>query len=127
MAPISDVPPPPDLTAEELAIWNREAPLALKERTLIEATAGAFREFCELEALKNLMLSKIKASLTKVEVTEDGVFEKANPLLTHYRGAVQRLAAFRKDFKLAPFGKELLTPAAPQANPLDRFTKKARA
>lgn len=114
VAPEQEVPPPADLTEAELVVWNREAPLALQERTLTVATAGAFRELCELEALKNQMLAKIKVALTTVEVTETGVFEKANPLLTHYRGAVQRLATFRKDFKLAPFGKELITAAKPQ-------------
>lgn len=113
--PLSEVPPPADLTDAELVVWNREAPLALLERTLTPATAGAFRELCELEALKNQMLVKIKAELTAIVITEAGASERANPLLTHYRGAVQRLATFRKDFKLAPFGKELLTPAQPAA------------
>lgn len=107
-APIVDVAAPEDLTPEELKVWTREAPLALRERTLTMATAGAFREMCELEALKNRMLTSIKLELT---TTDEKGNERANPLLTHYRGAVQRLSTFRKDFKLAPFGKELLDAA----------------
>lgn len=107
VAPIATIQPPADLTAEELAIWNRDAPLAEAERTLVLATASAFREFCELEALKNKMLVSIKEEMTTVD--DKGV-ERSNPLLTHYRGAVQRLSTFRKDFKLAPFGKDLVAP-----------------
>lgn len=119
VAPPAEVLAPGDLTEAELVVWTREAPLALLERTLTAATAGAFRELCELEALKNEMLRKIKAELTSIVISEGGMTERANPLLTHYRGAVQRLATFRKDFKLAPFGKELM-PAQPAAKDLPK-------
>jgi phage terminase small subunit len=134
VAPLVEVLPPGDLMPDELAVWTREAPLATTERTLTPSTAGAFREFCELEALKNTMLKRIRARLTMFDVApasesgkdqaEPEFYEKANPLLTHYRGAVQRLSAFRKDFKLAPFGKELIAPEQPKSNPIDRFRKR---
>lgn len=100
------VAPPVDLEPDELAIWERDAPLAIAQGTLTAAMAGAFRAYCELEALTAAMHKRIKKDLVLVVSSESGDFEKPNPLLPQYRGAVQRLQSMRKDFKLSPFGKE---------------------
>lgn len=109
-APVALIAAPRDLSPAQRAMWNRLAPHAAAQRTLIEATVPGFRDLCEALVVKAAVLARLEADgLTSA----DG--ERANPLLTHYRGLLQRVESGLARFRLAPFGKEL-TPAsdAPQ-------------
>ncbi len=114
--------PPADLDPSELAVWERDAPLAIAQGTLTRAMIGAFRAYCELEALTASMHRNIKDNLMVTVATDAGVFQKPNPLLSNYRGAVQRLQSMRKDFKLSPFGKEEVPVGAQPAAPGSRLS-----
>lgn len=124
--------PMPDLPEAEAAVWASEAPLAIEQRTLTPATAGSFREFCELVVRMRRLWTTIDTDgLTYIKTSVDGAGVehqelKKHPLLPDYRGLVQRVEAARTRFRLAPIGKELYAAEQASANPLDRFIKKAQ-
>lgn len=96
---------------EALAVWHELAPQAFAERTLTPATAAAF-----------VMLCRGVVGERRLSASPSSAFGP------NHRGLMHRVATWMKDFAIAPLGKPLYAaqPEAP-ANPLDRFTKKARA
>lgn len=104
VAPIAPVEVPVDLTSETRAVWDQLAPHALQARTLLPATALAFRVLC-----CNVVLER---ALAQDPETRGG---------TNHRGLIARVDAELAAFTLRPFGKPMLLEAAPAANPLDQF------
>jgi P27 family predicted phage terminase small subunit len=96
--------PPTWLPDDQKTVWTRLAPHAVLTGTLTEATAHAFRDLCEAMVMKKELHDDIKLEGYTV-MTESGV--KANPLLTHYRGMMQRVEAGLARFMLTPQGKPL--------------------
>jgi hypothetical protein len=104
VAPIEPVAPPDDLASEARAVWDQLAPHALQARTLLPATAIAFRVLC-----CNVVLERT--------LGEDPL-QRGGP---NHRGLMARVDAELAAFTLRPFGKPMLVEAAPAANPLDKF------
>lgn len=96
------VTPPKGLSKPELEAWRLLAPAAIAAGTLVATTAADFRELCRL----HVHVEAAHAEFQKVGWNEYGLkLERA------YRGAVQRLEAKMRAFRLAPIGKEI-APAA---------------
>lgn len=96
------IEPPKDLTPAERQAWEVLAPAATAAGTLVATTAADFRELCRL----HVHVAQAHAEFTKVGWNEYGLkLERA------YRGAVQRLEAKMRAFRLAPIGKEIAPPA----------------
>lgn len=104
-SPIEEFDAPNDLTAEERAIWLKQAPFAFANRTLTKATALAFERYCKVVVLE------------RNEAKSSGV---GGP---NHRGLLKQINAFELQFLLAPSGKAMpttdLQPAA--ADPDDAF------
>lgn len=123
------VEPPADLSVAELAVWNELAPLAHAEHTLTPTTLGNFVHMCQAEVDRR----ELRARYTLQRKSATG---ELLPLLRmdsdeelsvrrEHRALLKDIKAMMKDFKLAPFGKEILTPGAiAEADPLDAFTRK---
>lgn len=127
-APAPPVPPdvkipdaPGNLTLDELAIWNELAPLAEREGTLSDSTAIALRDLCEAMVLKRKLLRRIGDD--GLVVTGADGSDRAHPLLTQFRGLMQRVEAGLIRFKLAPMGKELGPPSTKEAQAADAFAE----
>lgn len=125
-APVKLIPAPSDMSGELVAIWNELAPHACGNKTLVEASVQSFRDLVEAIALRRLISAELEGgSLTYVKVTVDGSGQehtelKANPLLGHLRGQMQRVEAGLARFKLAPTGKALVESEAP-VDPFSQF------
>jgi hypothetical protein len=106
VAPIERFAPPDDLAPPARAIWLELAPHAFTARTLLPATALAFRVLCCNVALER-------------ELAQD--LEKRGS--ASHRGVIARVDAELAAFSLRPFGKPILleAEAAPATNPLDKF------
>jgi hypothetical protein len=118
VVPDVQIPDPPgSLTLDELAVWNEIAPLAAKEGTLSQSTAVALRDLCEAIVLKRKLLRQVGDD--GIVVTGKGG-KRAHPLLTQFRGLMQRVEAGMIRFKLAPMGKEVVAPEKP-ADPFAEF------
>lgn len=119
--PAPHIPPPPgNLTLDELAVWNELAPLALKEGTLTEATYLALRDLCEAIVLKRKLLRTIDDDGLTVTTLQGN--KAAHPLLSQFRGLMQRVEAGMLRFKLSPMGKEIPTVGGEQpADPFSEF------
>jgi hypothetical protein len=102
----------------------------MKAGTLTPGTVEAFRELCQAIVRERVLWAQIQAGgLQYVKVMIDGAGNehqelKANPLLGHHRGMLQRVEAGRRAFRLAPVGKSMLPPAAPE-DPFDEFDDRA--
>ena len=120
------VEPPSDLGEAELMVWKVNAPHAVEARTLTPGTVEAFRELCQAIVRERLLWAQIhECGLQYVKILIDGAGVehrelKANPLLGHHRGMLQRVEAGRRAFQLAPVGKAILPPAKPE-DPFDEF------
>lgn len=97
-----DVPPPDNLTLAQLAVWQDLAPLAVEEGTLTRATAQAFRDLCEAIVLKSTLLRQAENDGLVLHGPQG---KKAHPLLSQYRGLMQRVEAGLSRFNLAPAGR----------------------
>ncbi|MGE0460913.1 MAG: P27 family phage terminase small subunit [Vicinamibacterales bacterium] len=115
--------PPGELTLDELAVWNDVAPLAEREGTLTDATRLALRDLCEAIVLKRKLLRVISDEGLTVFSLQGN--KAAHPLLTQFRGLMQRVEAGLMRFKLAPMGKEILKPAETPADPFAEFDEPA--
>lgn len=118
---------PAGLTDAELAVWNEWAPLAIAERTLTPATARAFAHLCELEADRReirgryLVGRKGDGALLILQRKEELALRR------EHRTLAKDIKAALKDFKLAPFGKEIDGAGGAGGeleDPLDAFTRK---
>jgi hypothetical protein len=112
-SPADDVQMPADLMDEERIEWEEMAPHALAAGTLTQASAGAFRDLCELIAFRRWVLREIRAmGLTEIDVSVDGAGvehqkREKNKLIAEYRGLMQRVETGRRSFKVAPIGKPM--------------------
>lgn len=112
--------PPGDLTLHELAVWNELAPLAEREGTLTDSTRMSLRDLCEAIVLKRRLLRAIGDEGLTVYSLQGN--KAAHPLLTQFRGLMQRVEAAMLRFRLAPMGKEILQDsAAPASDPFAEF------
>ena len=104
-SPIEEFDAPHDLTAEERAIWLKQAPFAFANRTLVRATALAFERYCKVVVLE------------RHEAKSSGVGG------ANHRGLLKQINAFELQFMLAPCGKAMPIPDRPaeQADPDDAF------
>jgi hypothetical protein len=121
--------PPDDLSPEERAVWDAWAPLAIAERTLTPATLANFVQLCQAEVDRR----HLRARYT---LQRHGAGGELLPLLVmdsdeelslrrEHRTLLKDIHARMKDFKLAPFGKEILPSGqAAEEDPLDQFTRK---
>jgi hypothetical protein len=129
------VDPPADLTPEQRLVWDQLAPQALAERTLVVATAAAFRDLCMAIVWRDKLGAQIEqdgltlggtppeATCPKCETVL--VFQatelKPHPLLPAHRGWQQRVEAGLARFKLAPFGKPLIADEKPTDDGFGEF------
>jgi hypothetical protein len=106
IAPVEPFDPPTSLRGKPLQVWRELAPHAFEARTLTPGTTAAFVMLCRAIVQERALGATKKAAGT------------------NHRGLMQRIAAWMKDFCLAPFGKPLYAAQVETAvNPLDRFTK----
>jgi hypothetical protein len=99
-------------------LWDELSPLALTERTLTDSTKAAFSHLCEMIALREAMKKDIDLEGLTID-TPLGL--KAHPLLTQYRGLVQRVDAGMLRFRLSPIGKALIELPKKNANDFDNL------
>ena len=108
-----DVPVPDGLSDEARVVWERLAPFALQERTLVPQTADRFSLLCQTIVLERQMATKMMDDgLTFIAVTVDGAGVqhdtlKAHPLCAQQRGMLQRVETGMMSFKLAPMGRPI--------------------
>src|SRR5690348_16167130 len=97
----AEIQTPDDLPQDQAAVWMALAPLALKARTLVDETAGSFRDLCRVIVMRDRLERQIET---------DGLIVAAgrHPLLTDLRTYEQRVEAGRQRFLLAPMGKPIL-------------------
>lgn len=118
--PLPTVEPPNDLTEAQRAVWDRLAPHALAQRTLIPATAERFARLCKNIVLERQMAAQIELDgLTETRVSlqmdEKGgglqtVEKKAHTLLSRLIGIGQRIDTGMTAFRLAPTGRVMAPP-----------------
>lgn len=89
-SPIEEFDAPDDLTAEERAIWLKQAPHAFATRTLTRATALAFERYCKVVVLE------------RNEAKSSGVGG------ANHRGLLKQINVFELQFMLTPAGKAML-------------------
>jgi hypothetical protein len=112
---------PSGLPAEQAVLWSELAPHALASHTLTLETALAFRDLVEAIVVKRALLTRIEADgLVYIKVMVDGAGTehqelKSHPLLTQFRGLMQRVEAGMARFRLTPDGKDHGAPAVPKA------------
>ncbi|HVL67189.1 MAG TPA: hypothetical protein VM364_07990 [Vicinamibacterales bacterium] len=132
-APAADAPvlePPDTLLAEERAVWDEWAPLALAARTLTSTTLPNFVTLCELEAdRRDLRGRYLRAKVKKTGEPLPLVFMEPDEELAfrrEHRTLAKDIHSRCKDFAIAPFGKEIDAGAgaAAAADPLDAFTRR---
>src|SRR6185503_5878828 len=89
--------------AAALAIWHELAPHAVAQRTLTPATAAAFAMLCRAVVLER--------ALGGSPSTAGGA---------NHRGLMHRVATWKKDFCLQPFGRPLVD-EKPSAKPVSKW------
>lgn len=88
-SPIEEFDAPNDLTADERAIWLKQAPHAFVNRTLTRASALAFERYCKVVVLE------------RNEAKSSGVGG------ANHRGLLKQVNAFELQFMLTPSGKAM--------------------
>lgn len=103
LRPESCPEPPCALPAAELAVWQQWAPLAHRERTLTASTVWAFAALCEMEVDRRQTRAKYAgAQRPLLQVSESELSARRE-----HRALLKEVRMSMKDFKIAPFGKEL--------------------
>lgn len=106
-SPIEEFDAPNDLTADERAVWLKQAPHAFQARTLTRATALAFERYCKVVVLE------------RNEAKSSGVGG------ANHRGLLKQINTYEVQFCLVPMGKPLApaasAPSAPAVNDDDAF------
>jgi hypothetical protein len=126
----ASIEPPADFARDELIVWNEWAPRAQAERTLTPTTLGSFVQLCQLEADRRELRGRYTARRSPVtgELLPLLVMGSDDELAIRreHRNLAKDINAKMKDFKLAPFGKEILPSGAGAAedDPLDQFTRR---
>jgi hypothetical protein len=108
-SPIEEFDAPDDLTAEERAVWLKQAPHAFRARTLTPGTALAFERYCKVVVLE------------RHEAKSSGVSG------SNHRGLLKQINAYELQFMLTPCGKPLIEAAAPKQDEDDAFFGGGRA
>lgn len=128
---------PDGLPEEQRAVWAGLAPYAAALGTLTPDTALAFRDLCEAIVVKRALLAIIQTdgyTISKVtlQMDEKGgglqlVEPKAHPLLSQFRGLMQRVETGMARFRLTPDGKDRSVPAPVKAlSPLEKLQAQAK-
>ena len=91
LPPVEEFDAPNDLTAEERAIWLKQAPHAFANRTLTRASALSFERYCKVVVLE------------RNEAKSSGVGG------ANHRGLLKQVNAFELQFMLTPAGKAMPT------------------
>lgn len=120
------VEPPPKLTEAALEFWRRLAPAAHAAGTLTAMSCDSFGELCEIAAAKHEMLWRFQVVLDPTNGQPRALLRMSMKdemaCRREYRNLSRELHQRMKDFRLAPFGKELVPAGgAPAADPLDAF------
>jgi Phage terminase, small subunit len=107
--------PPVDLPEDQRPFWQQYAPLAMERRTLTPHTVPAFRQLCELEAMKAKITRQLNEDgLTSGKVTTDVTSGeqhleiKPHPLLRAFSSITKDIKGLLKDFALCSFGKPVV-------------------
>lgn len=98
--PSTNTPPPPveefdapdDLTADERAVWLKQAPFAFQNRTLTRASALSFERYC------------------KVVVLERNEAKSSGMGGANHRGLLKQINAYELQFLLTPAGRPMPDP-----------------
>jgi hypothetical protein len=109
LAPIEEFDAPDDLTAEERAVWLKQAPHAFSQRTLTRATALAFERYCKIVVLE------------RNEAKSSGVGG------ANHRGLLKQINAYELQFMLTPAGKPMTEPVKAAVDDDDAFFGGSRA
>jgi hypothetical protein len=103
-SPVEEFDAPNDLTAEERAIWLKQAPHAFANRTLTRASAMAFERYCKVVVLE------------RNEAKSSGVGG------ANHRGLLKQINTYELQFLLMPMGKAMPVPVtASVADPDEAF------
>ena len=86
-SPVEEFDAPNDLTAEERAIWMKQAPHAFANRTLTRGTALSFERYCKVVVLER---NEAKSSAVGG---------------ANHRGLLRQINAYELQFMLTPSGK----------------------
>ena len=111
------VEPPAWLLPGELVVWLELAPQARAERTLTPATAVSFAHFCQGVFDVRELRARLARRQPFLDQNELSLRREVRQLTAEVRSAA-------KDFKLAPFGKEIVVDEPEPADPLDAFTRR---
>lgn len=103
--PVESFDPPETLTAEQRAVWVKQAPHAFENRTLTRATSLAFERYCTIVVLE------------ACEAKSSGVGG------ANHRGLLKLINDYELQFMLTPNGKPLAAPAAAPAEPANPIAK----
>jgi hypothetical protein len=107
-SPVEEFDAPDDLTAEERAVWLKQAPHAFRNRTLTRATAMSFERYCKVVVLE------------RNEAKSSGVGG------ANHRGLLKQINAFELQFMLTANCRPMAD-AAPVADkaakPLEKYLK----
>jgi len=121
------VEPPGYMTEAALAIWRDWASDAYDAGTLTATTRHSFAEFCQLVVVCRELLARFQVSIDATGQPRAllHMSEKQEMAVRReYRNLSKEMHLRMKDFRLAPFGKELVPAgAAPAADPLDAFAR----
>jgi hypothetical protein len=124
---LKPVKPPRGLRGQELTVWGRLAPQALQKLTLTESEADALADLCVCIVERDRIRKTIdKDGWTFKHAILDDEGEtlstdiKKHPLIGEYRQWKIRVEAGRARFKLAPIGKEIVTPVK-DVDPFEEF------
>lgn len=96
-SPIEEFDAPNDLSADERAIWLKQAPHAFANRSLTKASALAFERYCKVVVLE------------RNEAKSSGVGG------ANHRGLLKQVTALELQFMLAPNGKAMPVTDAPDS------------
>jgi hypothetical protein len=97
VSPIEEFDAPDDLTADERAVWLKQAPHAFKNGTLTRGTALSFERYC------------------KVVVLERNEAKSSGMGGANHRGLLKQINSYELQFMLTPCGKPLVAASAPAA------------
>jgi hypothetical protein len=119
---------PAGMTPGQQLAWKEMAPFAEKAGTLVEATVMAFRDLCEVVAMRRSILAQLELDglmVNQVKVDEETGdrftigLAQAHPLLSHERQYRLREEAGKARFMVLPTGK----PMASDDKPEDPFAE----
>jgi hypothetical protein len=96
-SPIEEFDAPDDLTAEERAVWMKQAPFAFQNRTLTRVSALSFERYC------------------KVVVLERNEAKSSGMGGANHRGLLKQINNYELQFMLTPNGRPM-PEAAPAAD-----------